>query len=71
MSGAVVFRAARGAAQCGNDFSPAIAEPGMSPDGSGLVGMADRLAVIDGRLRVESRVGSGTVVSADIPLSVP
>jgi signal transduction histidine kinase len=42
---------------------------GARPDGSGLVGMADRLAVIDGRLRVESRAGSGTIVSADIPLA--
>jgi signal transduction histidine kinase len=42
---------------------------GARPDGSGLVGMADRLAVIDGRLRVESPVGGGTLVSADIPLA--
>jgi signal transduction histidine kinase len=42
---------------------------GARPDGSGLVGMADRLAVIDGRLRVESRAGSSTIVSADIPLA--
>jgi signal transduction histidine kinase len=42
---------------------------GARPDGSGLVGMADRLAVIDGRLRVDSPVGGGTLVSADIPLA--
>jgi signal transduction histidine kinase len=41
---------------------------GARPDGSGLVGMADRLSVIDGRLRVESPVGGGTLVSAHIPL---
>jgi signal transduction histidine kinase len=27
---------------------------GARPDGSGLVGLADRLAVLDGRLRIES-----------------
>jgi signal transduction histidine kinase len=41
---------------------------GARPDASGLVGMADRLAVIDGRLRVESPIGGGTLVSAHIPL---
>jgi signal transduction histidine kinase len=42
---------------------------GARPDGTGLVGMADRQAVIDGRLRVESPIGGGTLVSADIPLA--
>jgi PAS domain S-box-containing protein len=42
---------------------------GARPDGSGLVGLADRLAVLDGELRVESPVDGGTLVSADIPLS--
>ena len=41
---------------------------GARPDGSGFVGLADRLAVLDGRLRVESPAGGGTVVEADIPL---
>jgi PAS domain S-box-containing protein len=41
---------------------------GARPDGTGLVGMADRLAVLDGRLRVESPAGGGTVVAAVIPL---
>jgi signal transduction histidine kinase len=38
-------------------------------DGSGLVGLADRVAVLDGRLRVESPADGGTLVAADIPLS--
>jgi PAS domain S-box-containing protein len=42
---------------------------GARPDGSGLVGLADRLAVHQGRLRVESPVDRGTLVTADIPLS--
>jgi signal transduction histidine kinase len=41
---------------------------GARPHGSGLVGLADRLAVLKGRLRVESPAGSGTLVAADIPL---
>jgi PAS domain S-box-containing protein len=41
---------------------------GADPEGSGLVGLADRLAVLSGRLRVESPANGGTVVAADIPL---
>jgi PAS domain S-box-containing protein len=41
---------------------------GARPDGSGLVGLADRLAVLDGQLRVDSPADGGTVVAADIPL---
>jgi signal transduction histidine kinase len=41
---------------------------GARPDGSGLVGLVDRLAAIDGRLSVESPVGGGTVVAAAVPL---
>jgi signal transduction histidine kinase len=42
---------------------------GARPDGSGLVGLADRLAALDGQLRVDSPVDGGTLVAADIPLS--
>jgi PAS domain S-box-containing protein len=41
---------------------------GARPDGSGLVGLADRLAVVDGQLRVESPADGGTLVTADVPL---
>jgi signal transduction histidine kinase len=41
---------------------------GVRPDGSGLLGLGDRLAVMDGRLRVESPAEGGTLVAADIPL---
>jgi PAS domain S-box-containing protein len=41
---------------------------GARPDGPGLVGLADRLAVLDGRLRVESPADGGTLVTAEIPL---
>jgi signal transduction histidine kinase len=42
---------------------------GAAPDGSGLVGLADRLAVLDGRLRVVSPLHGGTLVAADIPVT--
>jgi PAS domain S-box-containing protein len=41
---------------------------GARLDGSGLVGLADRLAALDGRLRVKSPADGGTLVAADIPL---
>ena len=42
---------------------------GAHPDGSGLVGLADRLAVLDGRLRVDSPAEGGTLLAASIPLA--
>ncbi|WP_081686061.1 GAF domain-containing protein [Candidatus Solirubrobacter pratensis] len=36
--------------------------------GSGLIGLADRLAALDGELRVDSPADSGTLVAAAIPL---
>jgi PAS domain S-box-containing protein len=41
---------------------------GARPDGNGLLGLADRLAVLDGRLHIESPADGGTVLAADIPL---
>jgi signal transduction histidine kinase len=35
--------------------------------GTGLRGLADRLAVIEGRLEVESERGRGTTIRAQIP----
>ncbi|MDX6656622.1 MAG: hypothetical protein QOH62_1415 [Solirubrobacteraceae bacterium] len=42
---------------------------GAQPAGSGLVGLADRLAAIDGELRIESPGHRGTLIAAAIPLS--
>ncbi len=42
---------------------------GASPDGTGLVGLADRLAVLEGRLEVDSPPGGGTRLTAEIPLA--
>jgi signal transduction histidine kinase len=41
---------------------------GAQPDGNGLVGLADRLAALDGRFRVETPAGGGTLVTAAIPI---
>jgi signal transduction histidine kinase len=40
---------------------------GADASGSGLTGLSDRLAVLDGRLRVESPPGAGTTVTATVP----
>jgi signal transduction histidine kinase len=41
---------------------------GIRPEGSGLQGLGDRVAAIDGRLRIESPAGGGTVIEAAIPV---
>jgi PAS domain S-box-containing protein len=38
--------------------------------GSGLRGLADRVAALDGRLSLESPAGGGTIVRAEIPVDV-
>jgi signal transduction histidine kinase len=43
---------------------------GADPGGHGLVGMSDRVAALDGRLRIQSPRGAGTVVTVDLPVSV-
>jgi PAS domain S-box-containing protein len=42
---------------------------GAEPEGSGLLGLADRLAALDGRLRIESPESGGTLVEAEVPLA--
>jgi signal transduction histidine kinase len=39
--------------------------------GSGLRGLADRLAALDGRLEISSPAGGGTTIRADLPLDRP
>jgi signal transduction histidine kinase len=41
---------------------------GAQPGGSGLLGLGDRLAVLDGSLRVESQPNGGTLIAASIPI---
>jgi len=41
---------------------------GADPErGSGLRGLADRVGAVDGKITVDSRAGSGTLVHAEIP----
>jgi signal transduction histidine kinase len=42
---------------------------GARAGGSGLLGLAERLAGLDGRLCIETAADSGTLVAADIPLA--
>jgi signal transduction histidine kinase len=42
---------------------------GARPDGSGLVGLRDRLEALQGRLEIDSPLGRGTIVVAEIPLA--
>jgi signal transduction histidine kinase len=49
----------------GEGFDPAAA----SEDGLGLLGMRERVALLDGRLTVESSAGAGTTLAVEVPLS--
>jgi signal transduction histidine kinase len=40
-------------------------------NGTGLQGMADRLAALGGGVQVRSRPGHGTTISGQLPVSVP
>jgi signal transduction histidine kinase len=42
---------------------------GGDPEGSGLLGIADRAAALGGRLRLESPPGAGTLLVAELPLA--
>jgi signal transduction histidine kinase len=41
---------------------------GAQAQGTGLLGLADRVAALDGQLRVDSPPGSGTLLEAHLPL---
>ena len=43
-------------------------EPGAETAGLGLTGMRERVALVGGRLRVESDTSSGTTIAVEIPL---
>ena len=48
----------------GIGFAPA----GVREEGLGLVGMRERVALVGGRLEIESRAGAGTTLSVEVPL---
>jgi signal transduction histidine kinase len=41
---------------------------GANPDGHGLVGIADRVTAVGGRLEIDSPPGDGTLLAATLPL---
>jgi two-component system sensor histidine kinase DegS len=44
-------------------------DPGADREGGlGLLGMQERIELVDGRLLVESRPGQGTTVAVEVPL---
>jgi signal transduction histidine kinase len=44
-------------------------DPGAQPgEGLGLVGMRERIALLDGRLSIESGAGRGTTIAVEVPL---
>ena len=46
-------------------------DPSMTSFGTGLQGMADRLAAVGGELSVRSQPGEGTTVTGRLPLATP
>lgn len=46
-------------------------DPEAERDGFGLVGMRERIDLIGGRLEIDSALGRGTVVTAELPTSGP
>jgi signal transduction histidine kinase len=65
-AGAVTVRVRRQGGQLAATVSD-DGRGGADPSGSGLQGIADRLAAHDGRLRVDSPPGAGTTVTATVP----
>ena len=44
-------------------------DPATSSYGTGLQGIADRLAALDGELEVRSTLGAGTTVAGTLPVA--
>ena len=51
------------------DDGAASTRAAVREEGVGLLGMRERLALLDGRLEIESRPGAGTTLVAEVPLS--
>jgi signal transduction histidine kinase len=63
----VIARTGRAVAAVIEDDGRGFA-PDDSGDGLGLVGMGERLALLGGKLKVESRPGAGATIVAEVPL---
>jgi signal transduction histidine kinase len=56
----------------GVGFEPAsVTQPRESGEGLGLLGMRERVALLGGRLDIESESGRGTRVVAELPIAAP
>ena len=62
-------RRASGVAAVIEDDGAGFDQRTVREGGVGLLGMRERLALIDGRLEIESRPGAGTTVVAEVPLT--
>ncbi|HYP62118.1 MAG TPA: ATP-binding protein, partial [Thermomicrobiales bacterium] len=51
----------------GIGFDPALVSPKLN-SGAGLLGMRERASIARARLTVESRLGSGSVVTLTLPI---
>jgi signal transduction histidine kinase len=63
-----IARRPSGAAAVIEDDGKGFDQRTLREDGLGLLGMRERLGLIDGRLEIESRPGAGTTVVAEVPL---
>jgi signal transduction histidine kinase len=63
-----IARRPSGAAAVIEDDGKGFDQRTLREEGLGLLGMRERLGLIDGRLEVESRPGAGTTVVAEVPL---
>jgi two-component system, NarL family, sensor histidine kinase DevS len=63
-----VVRRESGVAAVIEDDGAGFDERTVRAEGIGLIGMRERLALLDGRLEVESRPGAGTTIVAEVPL---
>jgi signal transduction histidine kinase len=63
-----VVRRESGVAAVIEDDGAGFDQRTVREDGIGILGMRERLALIDGRLEIESRKGVGTTVVAEVPL---
>jgi signal transduction histidine kinase len=63
-----VARRETGVAAVIEDDGVGFDQRAVREDAVGLLGMRERLALLDGRLEIESRPGAGTTVVAEVPL---
>ena len=64
-----VARRESGVAAVIEDDGAGFDQRAVREDGVGLLGMRERLALLDGRLEIESRPGAGTTLVAEVPLA--